>query len=63
METGRGGFDADIEDGQTLSRMTFAEPLPGFEAGFVGIDANGQMLLVDPCCDGFAHRFSRAGGS
>jgi hypothetical protein len=49
---------ADLDGGETRSRMTLAQPLPGFGTQFVEIDTNGDLLLADPCCDGFVHRFT-----
>lgn len=54
---------ADPDDNETLSRLNLADPLPGFGIRFVGIDLNGELVLADPCCDGFIYRFSRVGGS
>jgi len=53
----------DPNSSETLSRLTLAEPLPGFRIELVEIDAEGLLVLADPCCDGFVYRFSRLGGS
>jgi len=50
---------ADPEDGEQLSTMFFQNPLLAFDSEFVGLDIEGNLVLADPCCDGFVHTFRR----
>jgi len=51
----------DREDGEELATLLLDEPLMSFESEFVGVDIEGNLVLADPCCDGFVHTFSPVG--
>jgi hypothetical protein len=46
-------------DGDGSARLLFEQPLFGFESARVEIQRGDTLVLVDPCCDGFARRWVR----
>ena len=45
------------EDGGAM-RIEYEEPLFGFDSQEVSFDGD-DLMLTDPCCDGFVYRFRR----
>ena len=48
-------------DGSTVSsaQVLYAQPLTGFDGQWVEITQAGDLLLSDPCCDGFVYEWRR----
>ena len=40
--------------------LSYEEPLMGFETQTATFPDDETLVLVDPCCDGFVYRFTRA---
>jgi len=55
-------FPPDPGDGEPRGRFEMAESLQGFQPQFVGFDIEGTLMLTDPCCDRFVHRFGSVVG-
>ncbi len=45
-------------DGQTESAaLRYASPIFGWDEQAVALDSAGNLVLTDPCCDGFVYHF------
>ena len=52
----------DLVDEFVSPRLRYSDPIFGFEEQEVGFDLEGRLILIDPCCDGFAYTWTRVDG-
>ncbi len=52
----------DLVDEFASPRLRYSDPIFGFEEQEVGFDLEGRLVLIDPCCDGFAYTWTRVEG-
>jgi hypothetical protein len=52
----------DLVDEYLEARIRYADPIFGWDEQIVRFDAVENLVLVDPCCDGFVHTFGPSGG-
>ena len=52
----------DLVDEFASPRLRYSDPIFGFEEQEVGFDLEGRLVLIDPCCDGFAYTWTRVDG-
>jgi hypothetical protein len=45
----------DLGDISVMARLRYEEPLLGREEHEVGLGLDGELVLIDPCCDGFVY--------
>ena len=45
----------DLVDISVPARLRYEEPILGREEQDVGFRLDGELVLIDPCCDGFAY--------
>jgi hypothetical protein len=50
---------AEGADDETLA-VQYDAPLMDFDAQTATFPADGELVLIDPCCDGFMYRYVRA---
>ena len=51
-----------VVDESVSLRLRYSDPIFGFEEQEVGFDLEGRLVLIDPCCDGFAYTWTRFDG-
>lgn len=49
----------DLVDEFVSPRLRYSDPIFGFAEQEVGFDLEGRLVLIDPCCDGFAYTWTR----
>ncbi len=51
-----------MDNGSTVrsAQLLYAQPLTGFDEQWVEITEAGDLVLSDPCCDGFVYEWRRA---
>jgi hypothetical protein len=50
-----------LEDmGGDFLEVTYDPPLTGFESQTATFPSDDELVLTDPCCDGFTYRYVRA---
>ena len=54
------GFDTSPGPDEGALEIRYDEPLMGFEVQTATFPSAGDLVLTDPCCDGFVYRYVRA---
>jgi len=54
------GFVASPGSGEGALQIRYNEPLMGFESQTASFPSGQDLVLTDPCCDGFVSRWVRA---
>ena len=52
---------ADPEDPSMPATLRYADPILGFDEQQVGFSIEGELILIDPCCDGYLWAWAAAG--
>ena len=54
-------FVPAMDEGSAVhpAQLVYAQALMGFDTQRIEIDESGDLVLTDPCCDGFVFEWSR----